>query len=154
MTRRMLTALVALVGLFVALYLALYKAGIIGTLACGTGGCETVQLSRWSAFLGIPVAVWGAGYYAVVLALSLSSIQDRWIASRGLARAILILTGWGLIFSLWLTYLELFVIEAICRWCVVSAALATVLFGLALWDWNQLRRRPLEGWPRSPDVDA
>lgn len=147
MTRRMLTALVALVGLFVALYLALYKAGIIGTVACGTGGCETVQVSRWSEFLGVPVAAWGVGYYALVLALSLASIQDRWMESRRLSVAILVVTGWGVLFSAWLTYLELFVINAICRWCVVSALIAAGLFVLALGDWAHLRRRALISSP-------
>ena len=52
---------------------------------------------------------------------------------------LLVLTGWGVLFSAWLTYLELFVIHAICRWCVVSAAIAVVLFGLALWDWKRSR---------------
>ena len=140
MTRRMLTALVALVGLFIALYLTLYKAGIIGTLVCGTGSCETVQLSRWATFLGLPVAAWGAGYYLLVFALAFAGIQDRWATSRGVALATLLLTAWGVLFSAWLTYLELFVINAICRWCVVSAALAVVLFGLALLDWRATRR--------------
>ena len=139
MTRRMLAALVALVGLFVALYLAMYKLGMIGTLACGTGGCETVQLSRWATFLGVPVALWGVGYYAVVLALAIASIQTRWADSRGLSLALLILTAWGVVFSVWLTYLELFVINAICRWCVVSAVLAVLLFVLVLVDWKALR---------------
>src|SRR4051812_5254775 len=121
MTRRMGTALVALFGLFVAAYLALYKAGIIGTLACGTGGCETVQLSRWAIFLGIPVAMWGVAYYAVILTLAIAGIQERWQDSRRLSGMMLFLTGWGVFFSAWLTYLELFVINAICRWCVVSA---------------------------------
>ena len=139
MTRRMLTALVALVGLFVALYLALYKMGLIGTLACGTGGCETVQLSRWAVFLGLPVATWGVGYYALVLVLAIASLQDRWAVSRGLGLALVIVTGWGVLFSTWLTYLELFVINAICRWCVVSAILALLLFVLVLWDWRTTR---------------
>lgn len=142
MTRRMLTALVALVGLFVALYLALYKMGVIGALACGAGACETVQLSRWATFLGLPVATWGVGYYALVFALALASIQDRWSESRGLSLALLIATGWGVLFSAWLTYLELFVINAICRWCVVSAILAVGLFGLVLWDWRASRDGP------------
>lgn len=137
MTRRMLTALVALVGLFVALYLALYKAGVIGSLACGTGSCETVQLSRWATFLGLPVAFWGVGYYAVVFALALAGIQERWSESSRPALALVVMTGWGVLFSAWLTYLELFVIHAICRWCVVSAVIAGVLFALALWDWRR-----------------
>lgn len=141
MTRRMLTALVALVGLFVALYLALYKAGLIGTLACGAGECETVQLSRWATLLGLPVAAWGVGYYALVFGLALAGTQDRWADSHRLSLALLALTAWGLLFSGWLTYLELFVIGAICRWCVVSAVIATLLFGLSLWDWQRTRVR-------------
>ncbi|HEU4994348.1 MAG TPA: vitamin K epoxide reductase family protein [Gemmatimonadaceae bacterium] len=140
MTRRMLAAVVALVGLFVALYLALYKAGVIGTLACGTGSCETVQLSRWATFMGLPVAAWGAGYYAFILGLVLASLQDRWAYSRRLSLALLVVTTWGVIFSAWLTYLELFVIHAICRWCVVSACLAVVLWVLALLDWRAQAR--------------
>src|SRR5688572_195612 len=121
MTRRMATALVALVGLFVALYLALYKAGVIGALACGAGSCDTVQLSRWATLIGVPVAYWGVAYYGFVLALALASLQDRWADSRPLILTLLVVTGWGVLFSGYLTYLELFVIKAICRWCVGSA---------------------------------
>ena len=132
----MLMALIALIGFFVALYLTLYKLGFIGTLACGTGGCETVQLSRWGDFLGVPVAAWGAGYYALLLLLSIAGAQERLESSGGLALALLLVTGWGVLFTAWLTYLELFRIHAICRWCVGSAAMVVVLFLLAVWDWR------------------
>ena len=141
MNRRMLTALVALVGVFVALYLALYKTGIIGTLACGSGGCETVQTSRWADFLGIPVAAWGVAFYALVFALAFMATLERWAESRALPVVLVALTGWGVIFSAWLTYLELYVIHAICRWCVVSAVIALALFALALLDWRSTSRR-------------
>ena len=139
MTRRMLTALIALVGVFVATYLALYKAGFIGSLACGTGSCETVQQSPWAKLLGIPVAVWGVGYYVAVFAIAVAGVQDRWAHDRRIALALLVLTAWGAIFSGYLTYLELFVIHAICRYCVVSAILAVIVFALSLWDWLALR---------------
>jgi uncharacterized membrane protein len=141
MNRRMLTTLVALVGFFVALYLALYKTGYIGTIACGAGGCETVQTSRWADFLGLPVALWGVAFYALVFALAFLGTVDRWADSQRLATIMLVLTGWGVVFSGWLTYLELFVIHAICRWCVVSAVIAVVLFGLVLLDWKAAKRR-------------
>jgi uncharacterized membrane protein len=133
----MATALVALVGLFVSLYLWMYKVGFIGALACGAGECETVQLSRWATLLALPVAAWGVGFYAVVFLVAFLLVQDRWSASRGLSLALLMLTAWGMLFSAWLTYLELFVIHAICRWCVVSAVIACLLFALALWDWRE-----------------
>lgn len=136
MTRRMLTALLALLGLFLSTYLLLYKAGLIGTLACGTGGCETVQLSKWATFLGVPTAAWGIAYYALVFGLEFAGVQDRWAESRRLPVAVLVVTACGVLFSAWLTYVELWVIHAICRWCVVSAVLAVLLFALAFSDWR------------------
>jgi uncharacterized membrane protein len=133
----MLAALVALAGLFVASYLTLYKLGVIGTLSCSVGSCETVQLSRWATFLGLPVAVWGLGYYALVFTLALVGTHERFADSRGLSLALALLTGWGLIFSAWLTWLELFAIHAICQWCVVSAGLAGVLFIVCVLDWRE-----------------
>ncbi len=142
MTKRMMAALVALAGLFVALYLTLYKVGYIGEITCAIGSCEVVQTSRWATFLGLPVAAWGVGYYASVFAVATAGTAARWEDSRTLSLALLTLTGWGALFSLWLTYLELFVIDAICQWCVVSAILAVVLFALA---WLDLREFGAEG---------
>ena len=141
MSKRMVMALIALIGVFLSLYLTLFKLGYIGTLACGSGSCETVQLSRWGDFLGLPVAAWGVGYYAIVLALAFAAVQERYADSPRLTKALVYVTGAGLLFSLWLTYLELFVIHAICRWCLGSAAITLVLFGLALSDRSAERAR-------------
>ena len=132
----MLAALLALVGLFVAIYLTLFKLGVIGQLVCAVGSCETVQLSQWATFLGLPVAAWGIGYYVVVLALALGGTLGRWEDSATLPLAMVLVTAWGAVFSLWLTWLELFVIHAICQWCVVSALLSVALFAVALLDWR------------------
>jgi uncharacterized membrane protein len=138
MNKRMLVALVALAGVFVALYLTLYKLGYIGTLACAVGSCETVQTSKWATFLGFPVGGWGVAYYLGVLALALLGLTGRFADSRRLTDILIGVTGFGLLFSLWLTYLELFVIHAICQWCVVSAILATILFILSWLDRRDL----------------
>jgi uncharacterized membrane protein len=138
MNKRMLVALVALAGVFVALYLTLYKLGYIGTLACAVGSCETVQTSKWATFLGFPVGAWGVAYYLAVLGLALIGLTARYADSRQLSDVLLGVTGFGLLFSLWLTYLELFVIHAICQWCVVSAILATILFVLSWLDRRDL----------------
>jgi uncharacterized membrane protein len=136
MNKRMLVALIALAGVFVALYLTLYKLGYIGTLACAVGSCETVQTSKWATFLGYPVGAWGVGYYLGVLALAIAGLTPHFADSRALSRFLVGVTAVGLLFSLWLTYLELFVIDAICQWCVISAILATILFVLS---WLDLR---------------
>jgi uncharacterized membrane protein len=139
MTKRMSMAIIALVGLMIGIYLTLYKFGIIGALSCSVGSCEKVQTSKWATFLGLPVATWGVGFYASVLALAFAGIQPRFAESRGLATAMLALTAWGVVFSSWLTYLEWRVINAWCQWCIVSAALVAVLFLLALFDWREQR---------------
>jgi uncharacterized membrane protein len=143
MTKRMWMALISLLGLFLGAYLTLYKFGFIGTLVCGVSSCEQVQTSRWSVFLGIPVATWGLGFYALMLALSLAGMQERFAESRGLALAMLVLAGWGALFTGWLNYLEAFVIHAWCEWCLFSAGMVLVLFVLALLDYRDSRLRPL-----------
>jgi uncharacterized membrane protein len=130
----MLAALVALAGMFVALYLTLYKLGYIGTLVCAVGSCETVQTSKWATFLGMPVGMWGVGYYVTVLALSLAGLSPALAERISVSRLLVGLTGFGVLFSLWLTYLEFFVIRAICQWCVISAILATALFVISVLD--------------------
>jgi uncharacterized membrane protein len=135
-SKRQFIALIALVGIFVAAYLTLYKVGAISSLVCRTGSCETVQLSRWATFIGLPVAAWGIVFYVVLLALSLIGLQARFVDSRTVSLALLAWTGWGVLFSGWLTYLELFVINAICWWCVVSAILVVSAFVFSLLDWR------------------
>jgi uncharacterized membrane protein len=138
MNKRMLVALVALAGVFVASYLTLYKLGYIGTLACAVGSCETVQTSKWATLFGFPVGAWGVAYYLFVLALALAGLTGPLVDSRRLSEILLGVTGFGLVFSLWLTYLELFVIHAICQWCVISAILAAVLFILSWLDFREV----------------
>ena len=134
----MLAALAALAGLFVALYLTLYKLGYIGTLVCAVGSCEVVQTSKWATLLGYPVAAWGVMYYATVLAVSLAGLGPALVDSRRLSQLLVLMTATGVMVSLWLTYLELFVIHAICMYCVVSAVIATILFVIALLDLREV----------------
>jgi uncharacterized membrane protein len=142
MIYRMSAAVLSLIGLFISAYLYLYKIGKIGTLACGTGGCETVQLSSWSQFAGLEVSLIGILGYVVLLALSLAALQPR-LSTRSWPTALLAgLAGIGVVFAIYLTYLELFVIHAICRWCVGSATIIIGIFILALLD---RRRLPREG---------
>ncbi|MEO6878004.1 MAG: vitamin K epoxide reductase family protein [Gemmatimonadaceae bacterium] len=130
-------ALVSLLGLFLGTYLTLYKFGFIGTLACNVGSCEKVQTSRWSVFLGVPVATWGVGFYVVMLALTVAGMQQRFADSRRLSLLLVLLSGWGALFTAWLNYLEGFVIHAWCEWCLGSAAMVLVLLVLALLDWRE-----------------
>jgi len=136
----MIIAALALCGTGLATYLALYKLGMIGQLACTVGQCETVNLSRWATFLGIPVAVWGVGFYVVLFLVALAGTTERFVNATWVSRALLALTAWGVLFSAWLTYLELYVIHAVCMFCVISAILVTVTFLVALAEWKSRPR--------------
>jgi uncharacterized membrane protein len=135
----MAAALLSLLGVFVALYLYLFKIGRIGALACGTGGCETVQLSRYARFLGIEVSLIGVIGYVGLLALALGALRPGLANRRWPATLLSVLSGIGVVFAVYLTWLELFVIHAICRWCVGSALIITAIFIAALLDRRHAR---------------
>jgi uncharacterized membrane protein len=137
----MLIGTFAFAGVFLSIYLTLYKLGYIGELQCAVGSCETVNTSRWATFLGLPVAAWGLGFYVATLGLVLVGIQERYADSRAVSLALVGLTGWGVLFSGWLTYLELFVINAICMWCVISAIMVAIMFVISLADLRDYRAR-------------
>jgi uncharacterized membrane protein len=123
---RLCTAVLALLGITIAGYLTwVHYAGLDPVCVGGGGGCEGVQSSRWAELAGIPVAVLGlAGYVAILTSLVLPDALGRQAA------AFLALVGLG--FSAWLTYVELFEIEAICQWCVASAVVMTALAGVSV----------------------
>lgn len=139
--RRQAIALLAMVGFFIAVYLTLFKLGRIGALSCSVGSCDAVNLSSWGSFLGVPVAAWGMGFYAALFVVAFAGAHDRWADHPYLPIALVVMTGTGVLFSAYLTYLELFVIHAICMWCVISATLVTTLFVLSCWDWRANVRR-------------
>jgi uncharacterized membrane protein len=139
MIYRMSAAFLSLAGLFISGYLYLYKIGRIGSLACGTGGCETVQLSPWSRFAGLEVSLIGVLGYAGLLGLSLASLQAGGYRQWPI-RAMTVAAGIGVVFTLYLTYLELFVIHAICRWCVASGVIIAAIFVAALLDQRRQSR--------------
>jgi Predicted membrane protein len=137
MIYRMGAALMSLVGLFVSAYLYLYKIGRIGSLACGSGSCETVQASPWSRIAGVEVALVGVIGYAGLLLVAMMAVQPALAARRWPPTLLLTLAAIGLLFTIYLTSLELFVIHAICRWCMGSAAIITSIFVLALLDFRR-----------------
>ena len=139
MTKRMVIAVLALGGVFVSAYLTLYKLGYIGTLACSIGSCETVQMSKWAKFLGLPVAAWGVGFYLVMLGVAIAGTLPRFTESRQLSGVLLVLSILGFVFTAYLTSLEAFVIHAYCIYCLSSAAIITLILIAALLDYRELR---------------
>ncbi len=137
--------LVALVGVGVASYLVYVHYAGIEPFCVSGGGCEKVQSSSYSSILGVPVALLGLIGYAAII----GSLFVPGEVGRG-TTAVLALSGFG--FSVYLTYLELFRINAICQWCVVSAILMTILMVLAMIRF--LSAPPSEGVPEAADEPA
>ena len=120
--RRLLIAILvlSLIGIGVAGYLTYVHYEGLKVLCLSSGGCETVQASRYAKLDGVPVAVLGLlGYIGILGSLAVRGEMGR-VAGFAIA-----LTGFG--FSMYLTYRELFTIKAICQWCVSSAVIMTVL---------------------------
>jgi uncharacterized membrane protein len=137
MRYRQAIALLALVGIFVALYLWLHALGFGGPLKCGTGGCETVQTSPYAVLFGIPVAAYGVVGYLALFVVALLALRPAAVADGKWNLLLLGLSTVGLLFTLYLTYLELFVIHAICRWCVGSAVVIAVIWVVAVLAWKR-----------------
>jgi uncharacterized membrane protein len=135
----MIVAALALAGIFISLYLTLYKLGVIAELSCSVGSCETVNLSKWSRFFGIPVAAWGLLFYLDVFVIALVGTLPRFEYARAISLVLVVEAGVGVLFSAWLTYLELAVIHAICIWCVTSAVVVTLILVVSIAD---LRETP------------
>ncbi|HTT68047.1 MAG TPA: vitamin K epoxide reductase family protein [Gemmatimonadales bacterium] len=129
MRHRMAAAALALVGLLVSAYLLLYKLGLVGTLKCvGSGGCERVNTSRYATLLGLPVAAYGVAGYVVLLAVALYGLREDQASLPQATRWLAALAALGVLFSLYLLALELFVIHAVCLWCSVSGLVIVAIF--------------------------
>ena len=100
------------------------------TLPCSiTHGCELVTTSSYSSILGVPVALLGALYYVGVLLAVYGSLE---FAKAQWFKWIAIATTAGFLFSGWFVYLQLFVIHAICPYCMLSAFTSTSLFVVSI----------------------
>jgi uncharacterized membrane protein len=109
----------AVIGLIASGYLSITRASG-GLPVCGpVRGCDTVALSPYSEVAGVPVAYLGFGYSLVLLGLLVAWLR---LADRRLLYAAYALGLLGVVFVAWLTYLEIFVIQAVCIWCATYAA--------------------------------
>jgi uncharacterized membrane protein len=128
-TLRLAAGALAFAGIAVAGYLTWVHFDDAALVCVAGGGCETVQESEYAEIAGVPVAMLGVGAYAIVLGLV---AWDTSSARLGAAMLAVV----GLVFSMYLLALQLFVIDAICVWClandVVIAPLLAVVTALRL----------------------
>ena len=133
MNRRRTIAVLALLGVLDSGYLLLAKLGYIGGLSCSIShGCDTVNTSAYSDFFGIPVAGIGVAGYLVLMAIAIAGLQPRWLDRRAPDQALSLISGLAVAFTLYLTYAELFILNAVCQWCVISQVVIVAIFVLSL----------------------
>jgi uncharacterized membrane protein len=137
-----LLPILALIGMSVAAYLSYIEITQV-TAVCGpVGDCNTVNQSEYAFLFGVlPVGVLGiSGYILILFAWLVRRLAPgRWGDLAALC--LLGLTTFGLLFSIYLTFLEPFVIGATCAWCLTSALIMTALFWLSV-------RQGKEAWKR------
>ncbi|MCU0625742.1 MAG: vitamin K epoxide reductase family protein [Gemmatimonadaceae bacterium] len=143
MSLRRWIALLSLVSGLVAVYLALWKAGFTGSLACGasgSGGCEYVQGSRYGWFLGVDVAIWGSLLYLAIVTVAtigtLPAHEDR----RWPTVVLMALVYWGVAFTAYLKYAEFVILRGFCPWCAVNAVVITLDAVLVTLDHRRLQQ--------------
>lgn len=104
---------------------------------CTIGGCETVLTSQYATFFGLPLSLWGAGFYVVMMILAgiLLSIKSSRFA-RTITTALFVLSGFGLLVGLFLVYLQIFVLHALCYYCLFSEVIDFLIFDTAWWMYN------------------
>jgi uncharacterized membrane protein len=126
------TIILALAGLIVSLYLLTVHWGWWSAVCLGVGNCEVVNTSIYSELLGIPVALLGALTYISLIVLGVLIWRDILAEIARLVR--FLFAAIGVAFSVYLTYIELFVLHEICPWCVLSAILITTIAILSVWE--------------------
>lgn len=121
-----LIPILAVLGLGVAGYMAYIEITHVAAVCGPVGECNVVQTSQYATIAGIPVAVLGLVFYLATLVLWAVQRSGAGKWARPGALALLGLAVFGVLFSIYLTLLELFVIHAVCMWCLSSALITTL----------------------------
>ncbi len=121
--------ILALVGLIDTGYLSYAALAGIDAICAPGGGCSQVLNSSYSKVGSIPLGIFGVAYYALLVILILFCFKYR---NYRYASFIVILSGLGFAFSLFLTYLQFFVIHELCEYCLTSAASSTLVFFVSI----------------------
>ena len=121
-----------LIGLVDSAYLAYIKFANATASCAGIGDCDAVNSSKYAEVAGIPIALLGAGAYLTILVLLfLEKRGDFWREQSPLFMFVLTLIG--VLYSAYLTYIELAILHAICPYCVLSAVLLVLMFVISVY---------------------
>jgi len=128
---KQITIALAILGLLVSIYMTIYKVTSNDNMCLGSGDCSTVNASRYAEINGIPVALIGVIGYAAILGLHWLERKNEFFEENGS----MILFGISLIgffFTLWLIYVEIALIKALCPFCLTSQVTMTTIFILSI----------------------
>ena len=140
MKYRMTICFASLVSGLVAFYLHLWKNGLVGPLACSSGGgCELVQTSDYGSFLGVDVSLIGTVGYTLLFLAGLLSLQPRWADARWPTLLMMAMIWPAVLFTLRLKYGEFIRLRSFCPWCLVSAVAITLCAVMVTLDWRRVR---------------
>ena len=128
----------AILGLLVSIYMTIFKLTENPNMCLGNGGCSTVNNSKYAEIYGIPVAVVGMGGYLVILLLLLFERRVSFLSENG-TLVVFGLALIGFLFTVYLIYVELALLHALCPFCVTSQVTMTILFILSI---IRLARQP------------
>lgn len=129
MLRKLLIGL-SIIGSLDAAYLTYVKVVEDGVCAV-SGGCQIVNTSQYASLWGIPIAAIGGGAYLVMLAVLLLEERNDFFALNG-NLIVFGLSLVGVLYSVYLTYLEIYVIRAICPFCVISAVVLLAMLVVSI----------------------
>lgn len=128
---RLFSLILAAIGLLDSIYLTWVKVANRYALCGPIGDCESVNSSQYSEVYGVPIAFFGAiAYFIIILLLWLEARGGRW-QEYG-AMVVFGISLAGVLYSTYLTYIEIAVLRAICPYCVVSAVVLVLLLILAI----------------------
>lgn len=119
------------VGLLVSIYMTIYKISGDDGMCLGSGDCSTVNASVFSEVNGIPVAVFGIVGYGAILLVHAVENRNAFFRRNG-TLLIFGMSLTGFLFTLWLVYVELELLKAICPFCVTSQVAMTLIFFIAV----------------------
>jgi len=138
---RMIIAVLALVAGLVAVYLHLWKLGLVGAISCTANrGCEVAMTSPWGWFLGVDVALIGALGYAAILAVALWGAQPERAWSPAPTLVLLALIVPAVLFTGRLKWAAWVVLKTFCPWCFESTLTILICLALALLDLRRVRQ--------------
>jgi len=127
---RLSSFILAGIGFVDSLYLTYVKLSNSYAICGPIGDCESVNTSKYAEIAGIPIALLGAGAYLVIILLLLMENRGDYWAEYGPIMVFGISLA-GVLYSAYLTYVEIYVLRAICPYCVVSAVVLVLLLALA-----------------------